>query len=71
MKTMIRLIGLISALLFVFACSPSGSGDAQKSAERETVFDPLVKTLERAESVESLSRDRVDQLDRKLEESNK
>ena len=43
--------------VFVSGCGPSGSDGAEDSGERETVFDPMVQTLERAESVEAQSQD--------------
>jgi hypothetical protein len=69
MKYMMRRTGFLVLILLVSGCTPPESGDTESSAQSDTVFDPAVQTLERAESVEALSRDRKSQLDKKLEES--
>jgi len=69
MKSCLQWSCLIMVFVFVSGCGPSGSDGAEDSGERETVFDPMVQTLERAESVEAQSQDRKKQLERNLEES--
>ena len=46
--------------------SPASSSDAARADE--SVFDPLVGTLDRAEAVEDMGMERKDELDRRMED---
>ena len=46
-----------------------GSGEPENSEDRETVFDPLVDTLEQAEAVEDVAAEQKVRLDRALREA--
>jgi hypothetical protein len=64
---------LISGVLAA-GCSSGDSGQepqevAAPQAPTETVFDPLVGTMDRAKSVDTLSADRMEELNNQLEES--
>lgn len=64
----------VAACLVISACSgsPDGSGsaaeDEERPEDRETVFDPMVGTIDRAKGVEDLNMQRKDEMDRALEE---
>lgn len=66
---------IIGALLVVAGCGGSESGNGSASepaaerAERPTVFDPLVQSLERAEGVQQTIDDRAAEQRRRLEEA--
>ena len=46
------------------ACGNSGSsGSSEPEAQDEGVFDPMVETIDRAESVQDIGLDRKDQMD--------
>ncbi len=57
-----RLVPLLAAALLLFGC---GGGEPPPE---ESVFDPLTERLDRAEAVEELNRQRLQQLDERLED---
>jgi ABC-type glycerol-3-phosphate transport system substrate-binding protein len=67
MKKLKCLFALITLLLLVAGCGGSSSGDS--GAKDESVFDPMVQTMDRASGVEDLSADRMRQLDAEIEKS--
>ena len=60
-----RTMALLGCILLIAGC---GGGD-QEAEPEETVFDPLVETLDRAGAVDELARDRRQQLDSAVDES--
>ncbi len=64
------ILGVVAA-----GCSGGDSGQepaaaiAEPQAPAETVFDPLVQTMDRAKSVDALSAERMGELNKQLEES--
>ncbi len=77
----LRLAGLLAGIVLA-GCSGSdqttgkageaeGSGVADKTgaAAGESVFDPMLETIDKAKQVEQLSEDRVRQLNQQLEEA--
>jgi hypothetical protein len=64
------ILGVVAA-----GCSGGDSGQepaaaiAEPEAPAETVFDPMVGTIDRAKSVDGLAADRMDELNQQLEES--
>ena len=67
MRHMLRacLIGVVTLLLG--SCG-SGERDEPKPLE-ESVFDPLTSTLDKAEQVDDLNRDRMQQLNDQMEDN--
>lgn len=57
---MLRLL-LLSSCLFLFACGEPA--DSPPPAEKESVFDPLVKDLEKAKAVEDLALQEKEKID--------
>ncbi len=65
--------------VFVAGCSSSDSDQDPKAAARdsaadaqvpaETVFDPMVGTIDRAKSVDAVSADRMNELNKQRDES--
>ena len=55
-------------VVFVLCGCGSGERDEPKPLE-ESVFDPLTSTLDKAEQVDDLSRDRMQQLNDRIEGS--
>lgn len=70
-----KLLSLLLLGAVAAGCSggDTGQAPAARSAEpeapAETVFDPMVKTMDRAKSVDALSAGRMDELNKQLEES--
>ena len=66
-----KMLPAISVMLALTACDGAGdtSGTKAQPAEppRETVFDPLVGTLDKAAGVEDLTMDRKEDMDAALE----
>lgn len=64
---------------FITGCSSGDSGQdpkavaeappADRQVPAETVFDPMVGTIERAKSVDAVSADRMNELNKQLGES--
>ncbi len=67
MKTSALTI-VLSAVLILFAGCGSESNEAD-APRKETVFDPLVGTLDRAKSVEQLPEEHKARLDEQIQES--
>ncbi len=79
MSSMNRLI-LVVFIITLAACSNGGSeggatGGGEESADSknasppdESVFDPMVGTLDRAEAVEDLALERKDELDQRMKD---
>jgi hypothetical protein len=66
---------LVVCLAGLAGCGPSTEAPEEASnaaesaaAERESVFDPLTETLDRAAGVEDTLRERSEELDRRIEE---
>ena len=65
--------GLI-VMLFLLAGCGGGESTATKqnksdAATTESVFDPMVETIDKAKAVEDLSADRTEKLDKELEKT--
>ena len=60
-----RLVLAGMAGLFIIGC---GSGEQPEETE-ESVFDPLIETLERAEDVQNTVQSQAEELRRRLEEA--
>ena len=58
---------LATGLLAILLAACAGPEDEQRAPDDESVFDPMVETLDRAEEVDALSRDRMRQLNEQLE----
>ena len=56
-------LALILTAIIAVGC---GSGDEQEEADRETVFDPLVNTLEEAEAVNDVALEQKERMDEAL-----
>lgn len=79
MSSMNRLI-LVVFIITLAACSNGGieggaTGGGEESADSknasppdESVFDPMVGTLDRAEAVEDLALERKDELDQRMKD---
>lgn len=57
---MLRLL-LLSSCLFLLACGEPA--DNPPPADKESVFDPLIKDLEKAKAVEDLTLQQKDKID--------
>lgn len=60
-----KLPVLILAGVLAAGC---GSGDREEEVDRETVFDPLVDTLDQAEAVNDLTLEHKSRMDEALDE---
>ncbi len=65
---MIRTATQLMVLLAVGLAGCGSSGEDEERVDRETVFDPLVDTLEQAEQVEDLALEQKRRLDDALQE---
>lgn len=59
----------VAVLIAAVVCAACSDSEPAAPAEQETVFDPMVETLERAEQVEELQRSRMDTLNEQLEQA--
>jgi hypothetical protein len=59
----------ITVVVLLAGCGESTAPDRAPAEERETVFDPLTDTLDRAAGVEDTVRERSEELRRRIEES--
>ncbi len=65
-----RSMLLIGACLALTACGGTGEDSAEKEdtyEDRETVFDPMTDTIDRAKEVEEMGKDRKKAMDEALE----
>jgi PBP1b-binding outer membrane lipoprotein LpoB len=71
MKKTKRVILGLAVCAFLAGCSADQPDAVEEdvAAENEGVFDPMVGTLDRAEAVDDLSSNRMDQLNQQLEEN--
>ena len=64
---------LLILLIFLVGCggreSAETSRDDARATQDESVFDPMVQTMDQAKGVEQLSADRKRELDREIEAS--
>ena len=64
---------LMAFLLSVVGCGDAEYADSaerkEQAAQRDTVFDPMIETMDRAKRVDELSANRMGQLDRDIERS--
>ncbi len=58
----------ISILLLALLAACGGESDADREPPTDTVFDPLLENLDKAEQAGDIVEGRVDQLNRALEE---
>ena len=64
-----QLSYLIAGMLILSSgCGGSEDTNPPEDIDRETVFDPLIETLDRAEGVEDTLRESAEQRRRQLEE---
>ena len=61
-------LALVSASLLLAACSAEKQ-PAEPAGEEASVFDPMTDTLDRAAEVEDQMNQRVDELNKRLQES--
>lgn len=64
MKFVKRCLFILAGLIVLTGCN---GGESDREAERETVFDPLTGTLDRAEATQELERERKRRIDEELE----
>ena len=69
-----RMIWVLAGCLLLSSCSNSGDdenfGASKNETEREdTVFDPMLDTMDRAAGVEDLSMSRKEEMDRAIDGS--
>ena len=55
--------------LWLMGCSGGDPSDSQQPIDEESVFDPMTNTIDRAQDVEDQMNQRVDELNKRLEES--
>ena len=64
-----RLPAVVLATIALAACGGASSDQEQQGEEvEETVFDPMVETIDRAHGVEDIAAQRRDELDKAIEE---
>lgn len=70
MPRSINTVLLLSCSLALAACGSDSAGDpsAAPAEDKETVFDPMVDTIDRAKEVEDLVDQRKKEMDEKLKE---
>ncbi len=73
MKISNYLFGLLPVLISLAGCgggeSTATKQDETNPAATESVFDPMVGTIDTAKAVEDLSADRTEKLDKELEKT--
>lgn len=72
MNEVVAMRRICIALVPAIICAAAACTDSEPvapAAERETVFDPMVDTIEEAEQVDDLARSRMDTLNEQLEQS--
>ena len=55
--------------LWLMGCSGGDPSAPQPPVDEESVFDPMTSTIDRAQDVEDQMNQRVDELNKRLEES--
>lgn len=63
-----RIVAVFSCLILV-ACGGAEQAAPAATADRESVFDPLTETLDRAESVQETVDAQTEELRRRVEEA--
>ena len=69
MKNHILPAFCVLAAALMVSCGSSDRPASEAAEPEEGVFDPMVDTLDRAKRVEQFSKDRKQQLDQQLQES--
>ena len=64
----IRAILLLGMSMLLFAGCGSSTDEEEENVREDTVFDPMIDTMKRAEQAGATVEDRVNQIDRQLEE---
>jgi hypothetical protein len=62
MKTF-RLGAVVATFLLLGGCGNGGDSGSEPEAQDESVFDPMVDTIDRAEAIEGIGLERKDQMD--------
>jgi hypothetical protein len=62
-------LGYVSLVLMTTLIGCGGAADPETSEDRETVFDPLTETIDRAESVQDTVDAQAEALRRQIEEA--
>jgi hypothetical protein len=65
----LRLPFAFIAVAILVACGGSQDADREPVQQRETVFDPLTETLDRAAGVEDTVRQQAEETRRRIEEA--
>jgi hypothetical protein len=63
------LLALVAALTVIVGCSGGDPVEPAPAEDETSVFDPMTSTIERAKGVEEQVNQRVDDLNKRLEES--
>lgn len=69
MKTSVWLVLMLAMTLGACGGSSSDQDIESEEVEEETVFDPMVDTIDRAHAVEDLAAQRRDDIDKAIEEA--
>jgi hypothetical protein len=64
----IRAILLIGVSVLLLAGCGSSTDEEEENLREDTVFDPMIDTMNKAEQAGATIEDRVNQIDRQLEE---
>jgi hypothetical protein len=61
----------IGSILILFLLSSCGGEDSKNTdaTTRESAFDPMVETIDKAKSVEELSEDRIREIDKEVDKT--
>lgn len=62
-----KIVTLSLCAAFIVACGSEDSAKVEAPVDKETVFDPMVDTIDRAKEVEALTEQRKADLDKALE----
>ena len=65
---MTRLL-LLTLILALTACGGSEKESSEPYEDRETVFDPMTETIDRAKAVDEIGKERKQEMDAALEEA--
>ncbi len=63
------IVSLAAVLLPLVACSNDERVEPPTAAEEASVFDPMTRSIDRAQDLEATLNQRVDELNQRLEES--